>query len=136
MYEAERQWAQATEEAIVLLHRESSIRVVFTEVDLPGTMDGFTLAHYVRHRWPPTILLVSSGRMPSHDNALPRNAEFVLRPFVQGRLAKAVRKAHSAKSQEVVLSASLRAATTPDATGCLDFQFLKQWQKKDCWRRP
>jgi CheY-like chemotaxis protein len=54
--------ADTAEKAIDVLQSEPTIRVVFTDVDLPGTMDGLTLAHYVRHRWPPTILLVGSGR--------------------------------------------------------------------------
>ena len=54
--------ADTAENAIDVLQREPTIRVVFTDVELPGTMDGLTLAEYVRHRWPPTILLVGSGR--------------------------------------------------------------------------
>jgi DNA-binding response OmpR family regulator len=78
------------DEAIVVLQREPTIRVVFTDVDLPGTMDGLALAHYVRHRWPPTILLVGSGRIPLHSVGLPSNAEFVQKPYIPGGLAKAV----------------------------------------------
>lgn len=54
----------SAEEAIVVLQREPTIRVVFTDMDLPGTMDGAALAHYIRQRWPPTILMVTSGRIP------------------------------------------------------------------------
>jgi two-component system, response regulator PdtaR len=78
------------EEAIVVLQREPTIRMVFTDIDLPGSMDGLALAHYVRHRWPPTILLVSSGRPVLDGVGLPSNTEFVRKPYMQGRLAKAV----------------------------------------------
>src|SRR5712691_3861190 len=64
------------EEAIQALQREPTIRVVFTDIDLPGTMDGLALAHYVRHRWPPTILLVSSGRAVLDTVGLPSKTEF------------------------------------------------------------
>jgi DNA-binding NtrC family response regulator len=82
--------AGTAEMAIVVLQREPTIRVVFTDVDLPGTTDGLALAHYVRQRWPPTILLVGSGRMPLDATTLPSKAAFVQKPYIQGRLAKAV----------------------------------------------
>jgi DNA-binding NtrC family response regulator len=78
------------DEAIQVLQREPTIRVVFTDIDLPGTMNGLALAHYVRHRWPPTILLVSSGRPVLDTVGLPSKTEFVRKPYMQGRLAKAV----------------------------------------------
>ena len=40
-------------EAIEVLQRRPDIRVVFTDIDMPGSMDGLELAHAVRHRWPP-----------------------------------------------------------------------------------
>ncbi len=84
--------AGTAEEAITILEAESTIRVVFTDSDLPG-MDGVTLVHYVRERWPPTILLVSSARIP--HRALPSKAFFVQRPYVEGGLAKAVQEVSS-----------------------------------------
>jgi len=79
--------ATSGDEAVRVLQREPAIRVVFTDINLPGTRDGLALAHYVRHRWPPTIL--SSGRVPLGGAALPSKAEFVPK-YVAGRLAKAV----------------------------------------------
>ena len=82
--------ADTAEKAIDVLQREPTIRVVFTDVELPGTMDGLTLAHYVRHRWPPTILLVGSGRAVLDTGALPSKARFVRKPYNSGNLAEAV----------------------------------------------
>jgi two-component system, response regulator PdtaR len=82
--------ADTAENAIDVLQREPTIRVVFTDVDLQGTMDGLTLAHYVRHRWPPTILLVGSGRAVLDTGALPSAARFVRKPYSSGNLAEAV----------------------------------------------
>ena len=53
--------AADAEEAIAVLEANSEIRVVFTDIQMPGTMDGLALSHYVRKRWPPTIIVVSSG---------------------------------------------------------------------------
>jgi CheY-like chemotaxis protein len=85
--------ADTAEMAIDVLQREPTIRVVFTDVDLPGTMDGLTLAHYVRHRWPPTILLVGSARIPG--KALPSKTHFVQQPYLDGGLAQAVKEVSS-----------------------------------------
>lgn len=48
-------------EAIDILERDRSIRVVFTDVRMPGDMDGVALARCVRERWPPTVIVVCSG---------------------------------------------------------------------------
>ena len=48
-------------EAIAVMEAKPEIRVVFTDIQMPGTMDGLALSHYVRKRWPPTIIVVSWG---------------------------------------------------------------------------
>lgn len=53
--------AGSAAEAIEILERDRSIRVVFTDVRMPGDMDGIALARLVRERWPPTIIVVCSG---------------------------------------------------------------------------
>jgi CheY-like chemotaxis protein len=53
--------AGSAAEAIEILERDSSIRVVFTDIRMPGDMDGVALARCVRERWPPTIIVVCSG---------------------------------------------------------------------------
>ena len=54
--------AASADEAIRILESRSDIRVVFTDVHMPGTMDGLRLAHAVRGRWPPIKIIVTSGR--------------------------------------------------------------------------
>jgi DNA-binding NtrC family response regulator len=78
------------EEAVIVLEAEPTIRVVFTDSDLPGMMDGIKLAHYVRKRWPPTILMVSSARIP--HLALPSKAFFLQRPYLKNGLANVVQE--------------------------------------------
>ena len=48
--------AASADEAIAVLQSNSDIRVVFTDIQMPGAMDGLALSHYVRKRWPPTII--------------------------------------------------------------------------------
>jgi two-component system, response regulator PdtaR len=51
--------AYNADEAITLLEAHPDIALIFTDVDMPGSMDGIKLAHYVRKRWPPVKIIVS-----------------------------------------------------------------------------
>lgn len=66
-------------EAIDILAKDSTIRVVFTDIQMPGTMNGIGLSHYIRKRWPPTILIVCSAT-PPNASELPFNTEFMEKP--------------------------------------------------------
>jgi CheY-like chemotaxis protein len=79
--------ADATE-AIAVLEANSEIRVVFTDIQMPGTMDGLALSHYVRKRWPPTIIVVSSGRCSPTKEEMASDALFVAKPYVPDVLTK------------------------------------------------
>lgn len=68
-------------DAIKLLENNKLIRVVFTDIEMPGTMDGLALAHYVRHRWPPTIIVISSGQIRPTPELLPSEANFLSKPY-------------------------------------------------------
>jgi CheY-like chemotaxis protein len=85
--------AGSAAEAIEILQREPEIRVVFTDIDMPGTMDGLELAHLIRERWPPTILIVSSGRQYPAPDALPPAARFIPKPYWGNTLAEVVQMA-------------------------------------------
>lgn len=78
------------DEAIAILERESSIRVVLTDIQLPGTMDGLKLAHHVRDRYPPTVLLVTSGAADIEQEALPANTRFIAKPFNPARILQQI----------------------------------------------
>lgn len=67
--------------AISTLETNPSIRIVLTDIEMPGSMDGLKLAHYVRHRYPPTILVIASGRVSPSEAELPERAMFVSKPF-------------------------------------------------------
>jgi two-component system, response regulator PdtaR len=54
-------WASNTDEAISILESRDDIKIVFTDINLPGSMDGIKLARAVRGRWPPIKIIVTSG---------------------------------------------------------------------------
>ncbi len=72
--------ASNADEAIELLELHNDIRAVFTDIHMPGTMDGLKLAHYVRRRWPPVKLILTSGyARPAED--MPIGSAFVAKPY-------------------------------------------------------
>jgi DNA-binding response OmpR family regulator len=73
-------------EAIAILEADASIRLVITDVDMPGGMDGVRLARYIRHRWPPIQLIVVSGKFSVDVGALPTGSKFLGKPHGPGEL--------------------------------------------------
>jgi DNA-binding NtrC family response regulator len=64
--------ARNADEAIKLLEANPDIGLIFTDVDMPGSMDGVKLAHYVRERWPPVKIIVTSGFKNITPDQLPK----------------------------------------------------------------
>ena len=77
-------------DAIKVLEADRTIRLVLTDVDMPGGMDGIRLAHYVRDRWPPMQLIVISGKVGVQPGQLPPGAKFVGKPYHEPALLKMV----------------------------------------------
>lgn len=76
------------DEAIAILEKHLEIRVVFTDVQMPGSMDGLALSHYIRKRWPPTILIISSGNKAPNAADMPSDVDFLSKPFWKDALDK------------------------------------------------
>ena len=68
-------------EAVSILERRSDVCAIFTDINMPGTMDGMRLARMVRGRWPPIHLIVTSGLMSPNDDDLPPGGKFIRKPY-------------------------------------------------------
>lgn len=75
--------ATNADEAIALLESRGDIRIVFTDIDMPGSMDGLKLAAAIRDRWPPVEIIVTSGVSMKAADALPDRAVFFPKPYDQ-----------------------------------------------------
>ena len=73
--------AASADEAIAILEARTDICLVFTDVEMPGTIDGLKLAHYIRDRWPPIHLIVASGRSIPEESQLPVGSKFFPKPY-------------------------------------------------------
>jgi CheY-like chemotaxis protein len=69
------------DEAVALLESRLDISLLFTDVDMPGSIDGLKLAHAVRDRWPPIKIVIVSGKVRLQPTELPSNSCFVRKPY-------------------------------------------------------
>ena len=72
--------ASNADEAIAILESRKDIRIVFTDIDMPGSMDGLKLARAVRDRWPPIELILTSGHFDVPENKIPERGLFFSKP--------------------------------------------------------
>jgi CheY-like chemotaxis protein len=72
--------AQSADHAIAIMEADPAIKIVVTDVQMPGSMDGLRLAHFIRDRWPPTALIVVSGAARPTMDDLPLPACFFSKP--------------------------------------------------------
>jgi CheY-like chemotaxis protein len=85
--------AENADEAIAILETRRDIRVVVTDVQMPGSMDGLKLAATIRDRWPPIALIVTSGRVVAAPEDLPGRNRFLPKPYTAPRLVEAIQAA-------------------------------------------
>jgi CheY-like chemotaxis protein len=69
------------DEASAILAEHPLVQVVLTDIQMPGSMDGLKLAHYIRGRYPPTLLVVASGAVRPTAAELPAHTMFLPKPF-------------------------------------------------------
>jgi two-component system, response regulator PdtaR len=67
--------------ALEILQHRDDIRVLFTDVKMPGPMDGLALADLVRNRWPHILVVVTSGHLEASSVLLPDDAVFIAKPY-------------------------------------------------------
>jgi|SRR6478736_814699 DNA-binding NtrC family response regulator len=84
--------ARNADEAIAILESRTDIALLFTDVNMPGSMDGVKLAHAVRNRWPPIKIVVVSGHVQLDENDLPPNSRFFGKPFEAQKMVSELRE--------------------------------------------
>jgi DNA-binding NtrC family response regulator len=83
--------AKNADEAIAILESRSDIALLFTDINMPGSMDGVKLAHAVRNRWPPIKIVVVSGHVQVDESDLPPHSRFFGKPFEAQRMIDELR---------------------------------------------
>jgi two-component system, response regulator PdtaR len=83
--------ASTADEAIAILEARKDIRIVFTDIDMPGSMDGLKLAHAIRKRWPPIELILTSGHFDIGEDEIPERGRFFVKPYRDHEIISALR---------------------------------------------
>jgi CheY-like chemotaxis protein len=73
--------ASSADEAISILEARSDIAVLFTDIQMPGSMDGLKLAAAVKGRWPPIKIVTTSGLVNVRPDDLPEGGRFLPKPY-------------------------------------------------------
>ena len=79
-------------DAVTMLLANDDIRLMFTDVDMPGGMDGLKLAATVRDRWPPIKIIVTSRLRQIFLNELPDESRFFKKPCIGVAVTSAMRE--------------------------------------------
>ncbi len=80
--------AANAQEAIVQLETHPEIGILFTDVDMPGHMNGLRLAYYVHDRWPPVRIVVTSGHHLLQNRDLPDHGKFFAKPYPHDQVTR------------------------------------------------
>ncbi|MDR7146064.1 response regulator [Rhizobium sp. BE258] len=80
--------AADAEEAVRILEARSDIRIVFTDIDMPGSIDGMMLAVAIRDRWPPIEIIITSGHIREEEVVLPVRGVFFPKPYDTRRVTQ------------------------------------------------
>ena len=85
--------AEHAAKAIAILEVEArSIHLLFTDIRMPGDMDGLALSHHVKVHWPWIGLLVTSAHASIPERELPRGGRFLLKPYRFNHLVSHLRE--------------------------------------------
>ena len=84
--------ASNADEAIAILEARKDIRIVFTDIDMPGSMDGLKLARAIRDRWPPIELILTSGHFDVPKSDIPERGLFFSKPYRDQEIVSALQK--------------------------------------------
>jgi two-component sensor histidine kinase/DNA-binding response OmpR family regulator len=97
--------AVSADEALAILEARSDISLLFSDIQMPGTMDGLKLAHAVHDRWPAIKIILVSGQIKLTDAERPADSRFFGKPLDVKRMVNEL--------QEMVGTGALKIITDP-----------------------
>src|SRR4029077_6565741 len=103
------------DEAISILESRSDISLLFTDIQMPGSMDGLKLAHAVHDRWPSIKIILVSGQIKLSDADKPANSRFFGKPLEVKQMIAELREMVGAGALKIIPEAVIPLAV--DALG-------------------
>jgi two-component system, response regulator PdtaR len=90
--------ARHAEEALTILKSQAAdIQLLFTDIHMPGPMDGLELAHHARSHWPWIALLLASGKARPTLAEMPAGSRFLSKPYDADHVVTHVRELMAVK---------------------------------------
>ena len=71
--------------------RQRDVDLLFTDIDMPGTMNGIALADFAKRQWPNIRIVIASGRMVPDAGQIPSTARFLTKPYNERQIALALK---------------------------------------------
>jgi two-component sensor histidine kinase len=90
------------DQAIAILESRSDISLLFTDIQMPGSMDGLKLAHAVHDRWPLIKIILVSGQVTPSDAERPADSRFFGKPLSVERMIAELQGMVGAGALEIV----------------------------------
>ena len=85
--------ARQADEALATIALDPAIvHVLFTDVQMPGEMDGIALSHHVKAHWPWIGLLVTSAHVTPQAEDLPEGSRFLRKPYHRAHVVDRIRE--------------------------------------------
>lgn len=109
------------DEAISILESRSDISLLFTDIQMPGSIDGLKLAHAVHERWPSIKIILVSGQVKLSDAERPENSLFFGKPLGVEQMITELQAMVGAGALRIVPNATdLPADQPPNAVATVD----------------
>ena len=99
------------DEAISILESRSDISLLFTDIQMPGTMDGLMLAHAVHDRWPTIKIIMVSGQVNPSESEKPVDSRFFGKPLSNQKMIAALQAMVGSGALQTVPSVALLPAS-------------------------
>jgi CheY-like chemotaxis protein len=84
--------AANSDDAIAILEVRLDITIVFTDIQMPGSMDRLKLAAAIRGRWPPIHIIATSRLVGVRKDDLPNGGRFLPKPYSPAQIIGALRE--------------------------------------------
>lgn len=98
------------DEAISILESRSDISLLFTDIQMPGSIDGLKLAHAVHDRWPSIKIILVSGQVKPSDAERPADSRFFGKPLSVEKMITELQEMVGAGALRIVPNAAVLPA--------------------------
>jgi two-component sensor histidine kinase/CheY-like chemotaxis protein len=105
------------DEALAILESRSDISLLFSDIQMPGTMDGLKLAHAVHDRWPAIKIILVSGQVKPSDDDKPADSRFFGKPIEVQQMIAELKNMVGAGALKVVPEAAIPIAVEAFSKG-------------------